>query len=204
MDTDLRHDTPAAAASPRYPVELIDVWRLPDGRRVLLRPVLPQDAPLFDAFVRGLAPHSRRLRFHGPVRALPDEALARLVRVDHRTHLALLASVFDGEVETAVAEARGAVDAAHGLPGEVEFALAVADAWQGRGIGRRMLTALRQAAGAAGHARLVGDVLADNVAMLALARSVGARVLRVPGAGPVLRVVLDADAPGTPPPYPRG
>ncbi len=185
----------AAPRDPRYPVELIDVWRLNDGRRVLVRPILPQDAPLFDAFVRGLAARSRYLRFHGPVAALPADALARLVRVDHREHLALVASVFDGGTETAIAEARYVLDRVEGVPGEVEFAVAVSDAWQGRGVGRRLLAALARAAADAGHERLVGDVLADNVAMLALARSAGARVRRAPGSGPLLRVVLDARAP---------
>lgn len=184
--------TDAAPGGARYPVELIDVWRLNDGRRVLVRPILPQDAPLFDAFVRGLAARSRYLRFHGPLAALPADALARLVRVDHCGHLALVASVFDGRAETAIAEARYVLDGLEGVPGEVEFAVAVADAWQGRGIGRRLLAALARAAADAGHERLVGDVHTDNVAMLALARSAGGRTLRAPGSGLVLRVVVDA------------
>lgn len=43
-----------------------------------------------------------------------------------------------------------------------EFAIAVADDWQGAGIGSRLLRALENAARGAGLARLTGDVLGEN------------------------------------------
>jgi acetyltransferase len=190
--------TGAATATDRYPVELIDVWHLTDGRRVLVRPMLPQDGPLFDAFVRRLAPHTRYQRFHAPLAALPADSLARLTRVDHRDHVALIASVFDEAGETEIAEVRYALDgtAQAGTGGEAEFAIAVADDWQGRGVGGRMLRAIVRAAGAAGLARLRGDILGDNAAMLALARSNGARIRRHPTDGWLLRAeIAAAEAP---------
>jgi GNAT superfamily N-acetyltransferase len=191
----------AAAAAARYPVELIDVWHLPDGRRVLLRPMLPQDEPLFDAFVPGLAPRSRLQRFHAPMAALTAGSLARLTRVDHREHVALIASVFGDGVETGIAEARYCTEPAPGEApeaGSAEFAVAVADDWQGRGIGGRLMRALLEAAGAAGVERLHGDLMADNTAMVALSRSLGARIRRHPTEPWLLRaeIALDGRRPG--------
>jgi GNAT superfamily N-acetyltransferase len=65
--------------------------------------------------------------------------------------------------------------------GAAEFAIAVADAWQGRGLGRRLLAELEDRASAAGVRRLVGDTLRGNAGMIGLARKVGYAVL--PGAG---------------------
>jgi acetyltransferase len=148
------------------PTELIDVLWLRDGRRVLIRQVLPQDAELQQRLVRGLSIEARRHRFFAPIRELPREWLQRMTRVDHRLHVALIAEVFDGRQASAVAEVRYVV----GEREVVEFALCVADAWQGRGLGRRLLARLRTHAREAGLARLVGEVLATNQAMLALAR----------------------------------
>jgi len=54
-----------------------------------------------------------------------------------------------------------------------EFAIVIADAWQGRGIGRRLLAKLIEAAGRRGVKRLYGDILATNRPMLELARKLG-------------------------------
>ncbi len=57
--------------------------------------------------------------------------------------------------------------------GIAEFAVAVADDWQGKGIGRRLILRLRDAAQAAGLHLLRGDVLSENRRMLALMREFG-------------------------------
>jgi acetyltransferase len=164
----------------RYPSALIETLTLRDGRPVLLRPVLPQDDAALQAFVEALSPQARRLRFHGAVKWLPASALSALTAVDYRQHVALVAEVppadrdrvDDGAPAQLVAEARYVRDGRGGA----EFALAVADAWQGRGLGAALLERLRRHARSRGVAPLVGTVLADNHAMLALASRLGARI----------------------------
>jgi hypothetical protein len=86
------------ALTHRYPTQLIDRWTLADGRRVTLRPVLPQDAELEQAMVRGLSREGRYHRYFAPIRELSPQALAALAQVDYRRHLALVVETFvDGE-----------------------------------------------------------------------------------------------------------
>ena len=62
----------------RYPADLIDVVRLAGGQRVVIRPVLPQDADLTEAFFRNLSGASRYDRFmtpHARPAARPPAAL---------------------------------------------------------------------------------------------------------------------------------
>ena len=59
-----------------------------------------------------------------------------------------------------------------------EFAIVVADAWQGRGIGYRLLSKLIEAAGRHGVERLYGDILAMNRPMLALVTKLGFKLAR--------------------------
>jgi acetyltransferase len=54
-----------------------------------------------------------------------------------------------------------------------EFALAVADEWQGKGLGHALLLRLCDAARAAGYEALVGHILEANREMLELAAHLG-------------------------------
>lgn len=175
-----------------YPTRLIDVFTLADGRRVTLRPVLPQDAALEQALVRALSPASRYQRFFAPIRELPADWLHRLTQVDYQQHQALIVETFRGDAAVAVAEARYVVDEAGR---QAEFAIVVADDWQRLGLGRKLLCTLLRSAAESGLQYLVGDVLATNAPMLALARSLGFRVVAHPDAGAqVVRVQRELGA----------
>jgi acetyltransferase len=58
-------------------------------------------------------------------------------------------------------------------PGEAEFAIVVADDWQGRGLGGKLLASLLTAARANGVRRAVATTLSSNEGMLGLARRLG-------------------------------
>jgi acetyltransferase len=166
----------------RYPAELIDIVHSPGGTRILVRPVLPQDAELIQAFFQGLSPQSRRNRFFRTVVELPASLLRSFTSIDYHDHLALLASVLvDGE-EVAIAEARYILSREG-----AEFALAVADHWQGQGIGRLLLERLECRAASEGVNRLYAEVLPANAPMLRLAMKAGFALAQKGGDG-VLRV----------------
>lgn len=152
----------------RYPTQLIDRWELEDGRVVTLRPVLPQDDHLEQAFVRGLSPQSRYARFLASVSELPPRLITYLTDIDYVRHLALVAEVTVYGEALLVGDARYVVDAREpGRATSAEFAIAVADDWQATGIGSRLLRGLENAARAAGVAALRGDVLGSNRKALA-------------------------------------
>lgn len=158
---------------------------LRDGRRVMLRPIHRSDAPALQRlFFRGLSPRARLLRFHGVVNDMPEAALRALTTQVPRRHVALAAvtTTNDG-LSTLLAEARYAVDD----DGEAEFAVAVADAWQGHGLGRALLLRLAAHARTEGIAMLNGAVVPGNEPMLRLMRSLGAEVL---GCAPEVTVRL--------------
>jgi acetyltransferase len=155
----------------RYPADLIDVVHLGDGERVVIRPVLPQDEDLTLAFFHGLSGSARYDRFMTSLREVPRDLMRRFTQVDYANHLALVAEVFGDGRETVVAEAR------YVRTGEdrstAEFAVSVAEPWQGKGLARLMLGKLACRAGSQGVVRLTGQTLATNERMLALARKAG-------------------------------
>lgn len=158
---------------PHYPTDLIDVFHLSDGTRVVIRPILPQDAGLTQALVKGLSGHSRYLRFFTQLRELPAACLERFTQLDYRRNMAVVAeTVVDGTVAI-VAEARYACAEGARADEPPELALLVADAWQGRGLGQRLLLALLAHARRWSLPSLVGEVLSTNEPMLKVFRRAG-------------------------------
>jgi RimJ/RimL family protein N-acetyltransferase len=169
-----------------YPVSLIDRLQLPDGRSVIVRPVLPQDAAGQQALVAAMSPDSRRMRFHGAVSQLPASVLRQMTAIDYQRHVALIAEALVGQDSTElVADARYVLQ--HDDPSRGEFAVAVADAWQGQGLGRTLLTRLAEHACRHGVQVLDGSVLVGNRAMLGLMQQLGATITPDPDDDSVLR-----------------
>jgi acetyltransferase len=79
---------------------------------------------------------------------------------------------------------------------EAEFAIVIDDAWQGRGLGAHLLSALIDLARRSGLRRVYGTTFSENKAMLGLARHLGFRLSLEPGAGFLtgLSLELFADA----------
>jgi acetyltransferase len=154
----------------RYPADLIDVVWLANGARVVIRPVLPQDEDLTTAHFRALSAAARYNRFMTSVREPPPELMRRLAQVDYASHVALVAEVFADGRETVVAEARYVRSAD---PCVAEFAVSVAEPWQGKRLASLLLGKLACRAGAEGVRRMVGQTLSSNAPMLGLARKAG-------------------------------
>jgi acetyltransferase len=161
---------------------------LRDGRTIRVRPVRPADAEAIQEFVRALSDASRRLRFFAPIREFAPAALARLTESTSRCDRVLLAEAHDGKKWCMVALAQYALGDDVGTR---DLALVVADAWQGRGIGRALMGMLIQSAHDARCARVVADVLRDNEAMLALGLAFDFTVARSPHDSTMLRLVRD-------------
>jgi GNAT superfamily N-acetyltransferase len=138
-----------------------------DGTEVHLRPLRRDERDLVAGFFAGLSERSRRRRFLAPMPRLPEWLLRRLVEVDGRRHVAVVA-----EVDGACAGI-GRFVALPDQPGVAEVAVTVADRFQGRGIGGLLLDALAAAAEGVGVAELVYLVDPGNRPMLGLLRARG-------------------------------
>jgi acetyltransferase len=149
-----------------YPVEREGEIRVRDGRTVHVRPIRPEDAEREKRFFDRLSGRSRYQRFMQYLPQLSERMLARFTQLDYDRELAL-AALWQDEF---LAVGRYAPNA----DGETaEFALTVADAWQGKGLGHALLERLCDAARAAGYRALHGYILEANRDMLELAAHLG-------------------------------
>jgi acetyltransferase len=161
-----------------YPADLIGEFCLADGRRLTVRPIRPEDARMEQEFVRSLSDQSRYFRFMQMVHELTPQLLARFTQIDYDREMALIAVCeCDQDEQLQVAVARYTVD-----PDEVscEFALTVADDWQGLGIGHHLMIELMRIARRRGLERIHGEVLAANSHMLGLMQRLEFRINSTP------------------------
>jgi RimJ/RimL family protein N-acetyltransferase len=185
---------PEAVNLPSTPPSCV---RLEDGTVVTFRMMEPGDAEREQAFVAGLSARSRYLRFFHGLRKLTPEMLENFTHPNYPMSYAVIAtvSVEGEEIQIGVGRYSPTEEA-----GVAEFAVVVADAWQGRGIGSRLMHLVTAAAAIGGGIdRLEGLILRENHGMRALVKKLGfqlglpypedtgmvrvAKTLRRPGGG---------------------
>jgi GNAT superfamily N-acetyltransferase len=131
-------------------------WNLLSTHSVTIRAMDIDDLSLETEFLGKLTLGTGHKRFLGP--AIKPSASMALSAAKHIDQLALAASITLDAGEEYLGVACYVSDAA----GEADFAMLIADEWQGCGIGRRLLSHLRKCATRRGIRRLSGEVVADN------------------------------------------
>ena len=171
-----------------YPAHLSRTWTLASGESLRVRPVRHDDSELEEAFVRALSLESRYQRMLSGGTKVTPEWIDSMTHIDYQHRMAFAITTVNDGVEQFVGVGRYVVDA---LKSSAEVALVLADAWQGRALGRRLLATLLEHAQTAGVREAAGVVLATNKAMLRLARSMHFAVTPEPGDATVVRIRRD-------------
>jgi GNAT superfamily N-acetyltransferase len=153
----------APAASPEASV--LGPLGLADGTVVEVRAIDASDVCRLRRLFDRLSPTSVYFRFFAPIRRPRAGVLEHLAAVDHDRREALVAVAGDEIVAVARYEAGTDGD-------EAELAVTVEDAWQGRGIGKRLSRRLARLARDRGFTAFTATVLGENRAALALMHSI--------------------------------
>jgi len=147
-----------------------DTWTLADGEKLILRHIASSDANKEQAFVAGLSTKSSYLRFHGTLTELSKKDLKKFTEPDPRNAVALIVVRIGETGEEQIGVARYTIDP----DGKnCEFAIVVADAWQKRGIGSRLMNSLIKHLKGSGVKQISGSVLKKNSAMRAFIKRQG-------------------------------
>jgi RimJ/RimL family protein N-acetyltransferase/CheY-like chemotaxis protein len=183
---------PDAVSLPSTPPSCV---RLEDGTVVIFRMMEPGDAEREQAFVAGLSARSRYMRFFHGLRKLSPEMLDDFTHPHYPMSYAVIATVNVDGVETQIGVGRYTPTEE---PGVAEFAVVVADAWQGRGIGSQLMHLVTAAAAIGGGIdRLEGMILRQNHGMRALMKKLGFQLgLPYPEDTGMVRMVKTLRRPG--------
>jgi RimJ/RimL family protein N-acetyltransferase len=159
---------------------------LPDGTRVLLRPLNPEDAALYPEFVAHIAPEDSRLRFFSAVKELSEQRIHELTHLDYERAMAFIAF---GEAKC---EMLGVVRLHLDSGGRGgEFAVIVRSAFKGHGLGWLLMQRMIEYTRMIGLKRMHGQVLSENTTMLRMCAELGFHIEDDPGAKGIKRVTLD-------------
>jgi acetyltransferase len=169
-----------------YPARYEQLWPLRGGGEYTIRPIHPGDAQLLQELVQNLSPESRYFRFVSSLRELPPSLLSRLTLIDYDREMALVAihreRVADAQGEVTVKKRIVGVSRYITNPDKTscEFSLVVADDFNGKGLGSRLMLSIMEEARDKGLDEIEGLVLANNPGMLKLMKGLGFTVKPFP------------------------
>jgi acetyltransferase len=153
-----------------YPTQWVQNWQLADGTSVVLRPIRPEDATMVMEFTRSMSSEARYYRFMDTIKELSPSMVVRFTQLDYAREFAFIAVIEQGEntIPLGIARYVANPDRKSG-----EFGIGVADAWQHKGIGTRLMTCLMQAAREQGLRAITADILVSNTRMINLLNELG-------------------------------
>jgi acetyltransferase len=153
-----------------YPAELEHSIEIDGGRRLLVRPIRPEDEPQLIEMVAQSSPQDVRLRFLGPLKEFPHLMAARLSQIDYDREMALIAVEPATKPGRILGVSRIVADPENE---RAEFAVMVRSDMKGRGLGFQLMKDILACARKRGTKIVHGDVLVENKTMLQMASELG-------------------------------
>jgi len=153
-----------------YPEEYVTQRKLEDGTAIALRPIKPEDEPLWHELLAGCSTQSRWFRFNYLFKQTTHEMASRYCFIDYDRELAIVAEVEEKGQRKLIGIGRLVADVDHQT---AEYAVIVVDRWQGRGLGGMLTDYCLELAKKWGVKQVVAEIAKDNSRMLATFRNRG-------------------------------
>ncbi len=153
-----------------YPKKYETIWNLKNGQEVLLRPIKPEDEPMWLEMFQGFSEESIRYRFFQILRDTPHEVRVRYCNIDYDREIAIVAEIAKNAQKKIRGVARVSIES-DGKSGEIAFI--VSDHWQGLGLGTKMVDYVLDIAKEKGLEDVYAIVLPDNCRALNLMKKMG-------------------------------
>jgi acetyltransferase len=164
---------PGPSGHPRFAIRPYPkAWErevaLRDGTALLVRPVRPEDEPLYGPFFAKVTAEDLRLRFFAPIKAFTHAFIARFTQIDYARAMAFVAIERSSGQMLGVVRLHANADYDRG-----EYAILVRSDLKGRGLGWLLMQLIIDYARAEGIRCVEGQILRENAAMLAICREFG-------------------------------
>ncbi|MEM3536320.1 MAG: bifunctional acetate--CoA ligase family protein/GNAT family N-acetyltransferase, partial [Candidatus Bathyarchaeia archaeon] len=153
-----------------YPKKYETFWKMRDGRTVLLRPIKPEDEPLWLEMFQNFSEESIRFRFFQIIKDTPHEVRVRYCNIDYDREIAIVAELNENGRKRILGVVRVSLEPDR-KKGEIAFI--VADPWQGLGLGTKMVDHVIDICKDMGVENLFGIVLPDNQRAISLLKKMG-------------------------------
>ena len=153
-----------------YPKKYELLWLLKNGQEVLLRPIKPEDEPMWLEWFQSLSEEAIRYRFFQMIKDTPHEVRVRYCNIDYDREIALVAEIVENGKRKILGVTRLSKesDGKHG-----EMAFIVSDYWQGLGLGTKLVDYTLDLAKQQGVESVYVIMLQDNYRALSLTKKMG-------------------------------
>jgi len=151
-----------------YPKEWERHAELRDGTKIFVRPLRPEDEPLYAPFLAAVTQQDLRLRFFAPVKEFGHTFVARFTQIDYARAMAFIAIEESSGNMLGVVRLHADANYERG-----EYAILVRSDLKGRGLGYLLMQMIIDYARAEGLHAIERQVLGENTAMLAMCREFG-------------------------------
>jgi acetyltransferase len=183
-----------------YPKKYEAQWRMANGQEVLLRPIKPEDEPMWLEMFKGFSEESIRYRFFQVLKDTPHEVRVRYCNIDYDREIAIVAESNQDGKRRILGIGRLSLDP-DGKSGE--FAIIVTDEFQNVGLGTKLADHVLEVADDMGIERVYSVMLEENYRALSLMKRMGFS-LKHSGDGTVEgTLILKGNAPTEIPPQAR-
>jgi acetyltransferase len=153
-----------------YPKKYETLWALKNGREVLLRPIKPEDEPLWLEMFQSFSDESIRYRFFQILKDTPHEVRVRYCNIDYDREIAIVAELTEGSRKRILGVGRLSIEPDR-KSGELAFI--IGDQWQGLGLGTKMVDYVLEIAKEMGVETVYAIMLSDNYRALNLTKKMG-------------------------------
>ena len=153
-----------------YPKKLELLWTLDNGQNVLLRPIKPEDEPMWEEMFQNFSEESIRYRFFGMLKDTPHEMRVRYCNIDYDREIAIVAETTTEGRRKILGVSRLSIEP-DGKTGELAFI--VGDKWQNYGLGTKMVDYTLDIAKEMGVENVSSIMLQDNYRALSLMKKMG-------------------------------
>jgi acetyltransferase len=157
------------AISP-YPEEYVTTRELKDHVPIILRPIKPEDEPMWHDLLGSCSPESLRYRFSGVFKETTHDMATRFCFIDYDREIGIVAEVEEEGQRRLIGVGRLVADVDHVT---AEYAIIVADRGHGRGVGGQLTDYCLEVAKQWGVKKIVAETASDNVPMLRVFRTRG-------------------------------
>jgi acetyltransferase len=153
-----------------YPKKYETVWRMRDGRTVLLRPIKPEDESMWLEMFKNFSEESVRYRFFNIIKDTPHEVRVRYSNIDYDREIGIVAELEEKGRRQILGVVRLIIEP-DGKNGEIAFI--VADPWQGLGLGTKMVDYMIEICKDKGLETVYAFMLPDNYRAVRLMKKMG-------------------------------
>ncbi len=156
-----------------YPKKYETMWKVRDGRTVILRPIKPEDEPLWLEMFQNFSEESIRYRFFQVLKDTPHETRVRYCNIDYDREIAIVAELTEDRQRKILGVTRVSIEP-DGKKGEIAFI--VADPWQGLGLGTKMVDYVLEICKDMKLETIYAIILQENYRAISLMKKMGFKI----------------------------